>query len=337
MRCLSIYLTLLVTSQTLLFGQTKLSDLKSPFSRYIVSTKECSMVTHHSGSIILIPALAFDVDVSEVDFVTILYREIRTPAETLVHNIQMNIELVGKRYLVESNGMFEIYSMNEKDTIQVHEDRSIVVRMALQRQEVDVTMEGFKYNNSSSLWESYNKVQNLFLTESDDDLWGSSEVNSSGGAVGNVEVGFGAGWDDEWELDSVWARQESLREVAFQSMEIFDFGLYNYDKIISEEEYVPYVPTFVNEQNEEIKTDVYVIYEGLNTVIYFQEYNWKNSFTLIKGRKYSMFTLDNNGQIYKLNSYPELGMPESEIIFILQKEAPLPKDSNGLSDLIAVK
>ena len=289
---------------------------------------------HHSGSLIYIPSKAFAVDISKVDSVTILYREVRTPTQMLIHNINMITQLMGKTFYLESNGMFEIYCLNDKDTVQVHEDRSIVVRLAIASKELDVTMEGFRYNKENQNWDSYtNRIQNLFLNDKDDDLWGSGIVQTN---TENVEI-LEPGWDDEWVIDPAWARQDSLRNLAFQTMEIFDFGLYNYDRIINGEEFVPYVPQFVNQDNEPIKTDVYVVYEGLNTVIYFNEYNWAKDFTLIKNRKYSMFTVDEDGSIFKLNKYPELGAAGSSLTFVLEKKGVMPDSEADLSNLIGAR
>ncbi|MEQ8477930.1 hypothetical protein [Fulvivirga sp.] len=330
----SFLVAMVLCSISDLLAQNKLSNLKSPFSKYEVSTTECSKIMHHSGSLIYIPSNAFAVDVSKIDVVTLLYREVRTPSEMLIHNINMTTQLMGKTFYLESNGMFEIYCLNDLDTVQVHEDRSIVVRLALPSKEVDVTMEGFRYNEKEGLWDSYtNRIQPLFLNDKDDDLWGSGIVQSN---AENVEV-MEPGWDDEWVVDPAWARQDSLRNLAFQTMEIFDFGLYNYDRIINGEEFVPYVPQFVNQNNDSIKTDVYVVYEGLNTVIYFNEYNWAKDFTLIKNRKYSMFTVDKDGAIFKLNQYPELTAAGSTLTFMLEKKADLPKSADELSKLIGTR
>lgn len=327
-------LILVIYTNKLLYGQSKLSDLQAPFSKYKVSTTECSKIMHHSGSFIYIPSKAFDVDVSKVDHVTILYREVRTPTQMLIHDINMTTQLMGKTFYLESNGMFEIYCFNGEDTVQVHEDRSIVVRLAIASNEMDVTMEGFHYDDKNNRWDSYtNRIESLFLNESDDDLWGSGIVQDNSENVQMMEPG----WDDEWVVDPAWARQDSLRKLAFQTMEIFDFGLYNYDKIINGEEFVPYVPVFVDQDNSPIKTDVYVIYEGLNTVIYFSEYNWAQDFALIKDRKYNMFTVDADGVIFKLSKYPILTSAGSTLTFMLEKKAGLPKSADELSNLIGAK
>ncbi|QSE97245.1 hypothetical protein [Fulvivirga lutea] len=333
MKKIVLCLLALALVQSNLVAQNKLANLKSSFSEYRVSTINCAKIIHHSGSLIYIPSKAFEVDVNKVDSVSLLYREIRTPVQTAINGYRMTTELMGKTYQLESNGMFEIYCLNGSDTIQVHEDRSIVVRLAMERNEVDVMMEGYKYNSETNHWDSYtNRIQNLLLTEQDDDLWGSSIVETQSEA----EV-FEPGWDDEWFVDPAWARKDSLRQVAFQTMEIFDFGLYNYDKIITDEVFVPYVPEFVNGDNEPIKSEVYVIYKDLNTVIYFNEYNWKDDFTLIKDREYAMFTIGEEGEIFKLNDYPTLGEPESELTFKLELEGPVPNEANELSNLIGMR
>lgn len=252
--------------------------------------------------------------------------------DMIVHNINMVTELMDKPYYLESNGMFEIYSRHNSDTIEVHEDRSIVVRLAMRPKDIDVSMEGFKYNNETNLWDSYtDRLDHLFLDNNDSDLWGSGPTSQEGG-------GEFIGEEEAWVPDPNQVRQDSIRAVAFQAMEIFDFGFYNYDKIIQGEVFIPIVASFVDQKNDSLSSMVYVVYEDINSVFYYDEYDWRSGFSLIKDKAYKLFTLDKNGQLYNLRNYPVLSEEEDQkITFTLVNEGFIPDTKSKLSNLTGVR
>lgn len=323
---------LFLSASFLVNAQSSLKDLEEPFTKYRVSTTACSKIIHTSGSIIFIPDHAFAVNTEEVDSVDIFYREMRSPMDMIVHNINMVTELMDKPYYLESNGMFEIYSRHNSDTIEVHEDRSIVVRLAMRPKDIDVSMEGFKYNNETNLWDSYtDRLDHLFLDNNDSDLWGSGPTSQEGG-------GEFIGEEEAWVPDPNQVRQDSIRAVAFQAMEIFDFGFYNYDKIIQGEVFIPIVASFVDQKNDSLSSMVYVVYEDINSVFYYDEYDWRSGFSLIKDKAYKLFTLDKNGQLYNLRNYPVLSEEEDQkITFTLVNEGFIPDTKSKLSNLTGVR
>lgn len=290
------------------FGQDLRKTLETPFSKYRVSTKFCSKLTHSSGSIIFIPDNAFDIDANKVDSVDIYYREIRSPKDMIVHNIPMTFVLMNKSYFLESNGMFEIWCKSGEQEINIHEDRSIEVRFAIAPEEIDISMEGFQFNSDTRLWDSYtSQIGRIAINESDVDLWGSDAVGSEGDLI--LEDEFG----------ELWTVEDSLRKVAFQAMEIFDFGLYNYDKIISNETYVSVKASFIDSNQKNITSSVYVVYDEINSVFEYPEYNWDSNFSIIAGRNYKLISIDKDGTIYALNKFPDLNaIKETSYTFKLE-------------------
>lgn len=309
-------------------AQTILQNLKEPFTKYQVSTIACTRIVHPSGTIIFIPDLAFAVDTGEVPQVDLFYREMNGPVAMVVHEFNMVTELMNRQHHLESNGMFEIFATHGDDTVQVHEDRSIFVHYAMQPNNVDPLMEAFKYNVEHDRWDSYNRIASHFINASDDDLWGSTPASTSETSIEQSEEG-------EW-VETEMSPDTAIKNVAFQAMEIFEFGIFNYDKIISGEVYIPVVASFLGQKGNTLHSKVYIVYEGINSVFYFDEYTWKSDFFIIKDRAYSMFTIDKNGEIYKLRNYPELtGDQEQQITFKLINEGPIPDTKSKLSNTIA--
>lgn len=315
-------LIFLLLSSVILKAQNSLENLKEPFYTYTVSTTECSRIVHSSGTVIFIPDLAFQVDTEQVNFVQLLYREMKDPIDMLVNNYNMFIELMGKRYFLESSGMFEIFAKYGDDTIHIHEDRSIFVYFASKAESIDPLFEAFKYNFSKDLWDSYDRIGIRSINENDDNLWGSSPIRNEGSFL-----------EEEW-IDEELLVQDSLRKVAFQVMEIYDFGVYNYDKIIKGETYIPIIASFKDQNGNKVSSPVYVIYDEINSVFSFDQYSMEDFF-IIKDREYNMFALDKEGRIHKLMDYPEFTQnQDQQITFKLIDQGALPDSKGKLSYMI---
>ncbi|MDX1629892.1 MAG: hypothetical protein R3345_14390, partial [Fulvivirga sp.] len=268
-----------------------LKALEQPFTKYRVSTTQCTKLKHFTGSVIFVPDNAFALEgENRPDSVDLYYREMHSPLDMVIHDLSMVTQLMGRTFLLQSNGMFEIWAKHASDTIQIHENRSIEVRMAVKPTNLDPRMEGFRYDSESNTWASYaNRLGHLKVNTNDEDLWGSSPVQNT----------FST-WGDEELLD------DPVEREAFQALEIYDFGLYNYDRIIDGEEFVPVKAEFIAKNGSPVSSKIFVAYEELNSVIYFYPSQWENQFTLIKGRPYELFAISDQGNIFSLQQYPDL-------------------------------
>lgn len=310
------------------YGHAQISkdEFEIKFTKYTVSTKSCTKIVHITGSLIFIPEDAFALDPRNVvDSLDIYYREIRTPLDMIIQGIPMICYVAGKPFYLESNGMFEIWAKLKSDTINIHEDKSIEVRLAMQPAEVDYRMEGFKFDNNSNQWKSYtNRLNNSTVYNTDDDLWGSAPIQNDQFI--------------EEEVDPEWARQDSIRKVAFQAMEIFDFGLYNYDKIIDNETFISLKASFVNTDNKMLSSTIFIVYEEINSVFQYPPYNWENDFSIIENKSYSMFTIDKEGRISSLNNFPVLKeISGKEYEFKLETEEAAPESRQELAHLTGLR
>ncbi|MEL7004209.1 MAG: hypothetical protein AAFN93_15930 [Bacteroidota bacterium] len=329
-RKLSVLIALIIATH---FSVAQLfqKQLENPFSKYSVSTKTCTKLIHSTGSIIFIPDHAFGLGKGAgIDSVDIFYREIRTPLEMIAHDIPMTFNVMNKRYHLESSGMFEIWAMYGADTIGIHEDRSIEVRLAVAPQDLDIRTEGYSLKRGADNWESYTSRLGFNSIVDDDDLWGSNPVDEE--EIIEEDIFF------EDEEGTAWVASNSGRNVAFQAMEIFDFGFYNYDRIIEDQIYVKIEATFVDENAEAIKSPVYIVYDEINSVFEYPAYTWEDQFSLIKNMPYKLFSVDNDGKIMILKDFPNLNSAHNQsYTFELKTNEKVPNTKQELASITGLR
>lgn len=308
-------------------GQHVNKKFETIFTKYTVSTKTCTRIVHFSGSLIFIPENAFALNPKNaVDSVDIYYREIRSPLDMIVHDIPMVFSLAGKQVHLESNGMFEIWGKSKEDTILVHEDKSIEVRLATDEAKMNKRMEGYRFEPNKKLWTSYtNRLRNNQIDKTDDNLWGSSSEQNE-----DAEI-----WEEEDGSFSEWAREDSIRRVAFQAMEIFDFGLYNYDAVIDNETFISIKADFIDKATQKpLQATIYIVYDDINSVFYFPPYTWGEDFSIIQDKSYKLFSIDKEGQIARLYDFPVLKEIQNETFtFQLEGKGDTPNSKEELAKL----
>ncbi len=270
------------------------------FEQYKVPANQCYHFPTTSGSHVFVQEGAL---VSDNDTVLIHYRELLDPVDMVLHNVQMHIAFGADRFQLESSGMFEIYALDGEDTMTVQQGKRIMVQMGVDKIPPRDS-QGYKYNLTSDSWDAYKPIGTQTLVD-DDDLWGSSSLADEA-----VEV-----WDgDDFGWDGFSAYDSTRREI-FQSMEISEFGLFNYDKVLDGVEYQYIQAEFRDEANQTMKSTVYVVYEDINSVFYFPEYNWESKFFLIKDRAFKMFTIDADGAVSLLRNSDDLTPTTSDFTF----------------------
>jgi len=299
-------------------------NFETPFTKYRVSTKTCTKITHFTGSLIFIPDDAFTFSTDNYpDSVNLYFREIHSPLEMIVNNIQMQIDLAGRKYNLESNGMFEVWALWENDTLSLNEDKTIEVRMAMSPEKLNLAMEGFIYDNSSASWDSYNQLNANTVNSFDDEFWGSS-------AISNDPIMI-----EEGEL--LLTKEDSIRKIVFQAMAIYEFGLFNYDMLIAGETFVKVKANFSYKQTP-LKSTIYVVYDDLNSVFNYAVNQWETEFALIQDRKYKLFTINEKGQVFSLSKFPILDEIGDDIYeFALISDESIPVNLAELSKLTGIQ
>lgn len=278
------FICLIVLSTTVL---NNLSAQK--FESFTLSSSNCGKITSSTGSIIYIEDQAFD---ASSDSVSILYREIRTPAEMLANKLNMHMSLGGDRLQLVSTGMFEIYALDKSDTLPLLPDKRISVSMAIDTLP-STRQDAYYYHFDEESWmPTSSKVVNKAL-QNDTELWGSGTVEEP------MEQWYDGFENFEFDFsDSVYLEQEAKRIAAFQQMEITSMGLHNYDYLLTDETYLYLAASFQKEDGASITSTAYVVYEDLNTVFSFPAYTWNEGFYLIKDRAYKLFAVDESGAVW---------------------------------------
>jgi hypothetical protein len=296
------------------------SKFQKPFSEYTVNPDSCIRIEHTSGSLIFIESKAIQ---TSKKVVKVVYREFLTPLDMIAHGINMTTTIAGKRFALESSGMFEIYALDGPDTLRFDPEKRMEVRLAGKKALPGT--EGFKYDPQRNDWDNFtNLIESREVTE-DDNLWGSSIVQEEM-MVENMDDPF-----------SSMIKADTVMEQVFQAMEIDEFGMYNYDRIIEGLDYIYLKPSFVT-GTKALNTTIYVVYDDINSVFYFPESTWENDFFLIQGKAYKMFTFSSSGQVYLLNTYPDVQTLRGSVwTFNLVEKKEKPSDRASLSALIGVQ
>lgn len=303
---------------SLLFSQ----KFQNTFSKYEINIDSCSRIEHASGSLIFIENNAFD---TENETVFIHYREMRTPLEMIMNNLQMHVEIAGQKFPLESLGMFEIYALDGEDTLDLVQGKRMEVRMNIDPEIKSYGVEGFQYDHTGNHWTPYtNQVGRIGIMD-DDELWGSSSVSNE--EISEIEeFSFGGGFSSE----------DPYVENAFIATGISDFGLFNYDRILEGLDYVSIKPRFSINKATPVSSTIYVVYDNINTVFYFPEDTWEEDFFLIKGQSYKLFTFPEKENVSFLSDFPDL-VKDAEVLFNLEESVEIPDNKEELSRIVGIR
>lgn len=286
------------------FGQTT--------HRFKVQAQACEKLVTSEGSVLFIEADAFD---TTSDTVEISYTEYRSVVDMVLHDIRMHMALGPDRLQLESTGMFSIEAHENGTPVKLKKNKRIAVQMALDTKPKWLT-QAYQYNSTRQSWRMYNaEVRNMNVAD-DEELWRSTSVSVSdevGAAWEDPE-----GWADPFGSEIDQADEELCKEI-FQMMEIDEFGLYNYDRMIDGVSYEYVTPLFVDSQGKPINSMVYMVYEGINSVFYFPQYTWDAQFFTIVGVDYQLFTIV-EGEVYVASGKP--AATAKGVTYVLNKVKP---------------
>lgn len=289
-----------------LFSQ---QDLSTKFSSFNYKPKQCNSFVYQTGSIIVIPEEAFVTEqgiACEGDIV-VRYREIHHPSQMIANNLNMaTVDAKGKRKMLESAGMFEIEAIclasNKK--LNLKKGKKIDVYFKSFNPVADVVLWQYSYKNR--LWNrkkqpvtdlAANKVAN------DAEEWGGERipVQQQGGFYDGDEVYMTPEQYKKYlaEMKEL-ERRDSLRKEVFKSIQIDEMGLFNCDRIISEDESIPLIALFDTPSETKIEK-IYIVYRGLNSVIYhYINKNEPLNVSLLKRNDIEIIALDENSTLYQV-------------------------------------
>ena len=274
-----------------------------PFTKFSINQESCNGLQHKSGSRIYIPdncLIHQDGSICK-HLISIEYRELNNAVDIVISNTTMNFTDGSGNHNLESGGMFEIYASCILGNLKIAKNKQLNIRYASENN-ID-NLEAFIYDRNKSIWlKKDSKIQDFGVDENKKDsesLWGSpapppfTQFND---------------WDGEWMEGDDWAEfdtqeyrefQKKKTEI-FKSMNIDEFGLYNYDRILKEKDRIPIIASFNVDNKEGLVNLVYVVYDGINSVLYFNKDDWKNTFALLPKSSYTIFAISKDGRVAKL-------------------------------------
>jgi hypothetical protein len=269
-----------------------------PYQTFTYSQTACSNYRSNSGSQIFIPEHAFVARDGQVcrDTITIRYREFHSQADIVIGSIPMDF-LQGKNAShLESAGMFEIYADCDGTEMKLATGKKLQVRFA-SRQKMD-GLNAFYFDNGWQLLPM--PVIDMSFDPGDKyntTLWGESppQVNING-------IPLREEWlEGDWVgiEDPYYALPETKTEpVIFMGMDIAQMGLFNYDRILNEEQSIPFVVDFkIKGEKISLDSKIYVTYSGLNTVVYYTPEEWDKKFSLLPRKDIKIFCMLKDGRV----------------------------------------
>lgn len=331
------YSALLLFFQSIVLISTALENI--PFTEYLYRNKDCFSIKHTSGSLIFIPENAFVPAVSGA--ITIKYRELHSKVDMLQAGIEMFCEVNGKRRMLESAGMFEIYAESAGKQLELAPGKTIQVRMQCKQNLPD--LESFVYDKAKKSWDktgtpvmnfSYKKNSN---SKDNPAVWGSTSRNSPP-VIMKDSIGEPI-WDSVGNMGLVGGildgSYDPLPDAIINGMNIKKMGLYNYDRLYHDEKAIPIFASFKLSSGEVVK-EAFVAYKDINSLIHYYEDDFKERFVLLPVKGISIFCIlkDSSIAIMDQKMLDELDIPSlkgKEYEFILVKQPAKPKSSNELA------
>lgn len=255
-------------------------NLETAFTTYKIPPKDCVGIQHFSGSRIFIPESAFNLkNVNNGDSLTLYYREFFDPIDFLVNKLDLHYQ---NSFMI-SGGMFELFVKLENKIVPLNMFKEIRVEFIKKNDEP--LFNNFKYNQDSG-WDKLTD----YNEDVDTDDWGNN-TNSI---------------DTVWQINPITFIDEQViifsgpDNPLFQTMSITSYGLFNYDYIIKDKNAIPLIVDFELNNTKYIST-VFVIYENMNSLIYYSQSDFKENFRLLSDKSFSIFAISNNNKIAKWN------------------------------------
>lgn len=260
------------------------------FKSFTLDNSKCNKIITKSGSIIKIPANAFGSEISKID---IKYREYHTLEDILRDSISMLSKVGNDLKILETGGMFEIKAFNEGKELILQGDAKIEVTFAARKNFENLQV--FIYENNN--WVLTNKS-----------FKNQNAINDSTGTKptsGKYTFMWACDCDDEAAsmglTEQQFQLQERMNNIVFRTLEIDKMGLYNYDRILDENNIILVNVNFVLKgSKEKFKRKVFCIHNKFNTVTY--HYTGLNSpLAYSQEGKLTFFTIIDENTILKVS------------------------------------
>lgn len=332
------------------------------FAIFKISSQNCNGFVYRSGSRIYVPTEAFVSSDGRVykGEITLLYREFHDALDIVIAGISMRYKNGKKEHILESVGMFEIYAEAEGNPLSLAPGKTIQVRFASRSNRPGA--DAYQYDFNKGLWirrKDY-VVSDSPVTPSEETnrLWGSSPLQPR--QQDNMAEEVYDDWDSEWgwsdrrdatttpasnnrlTLDD-YSSSQLTQMATFKIMNIDQMGLFNYDFILNDSESIPISASFsILKSQQKVQQRIYVIYEGINTAVYYLPHEWTGKFALLPRKGIKIFSVTDNGKVlvYEGNELePDniYRLKNKKFSFYLSEENLIPNTKEELAELLGLE
>lgn len=253
----------------------------------------CGVFTTQTGSVVCIPenALVDDNGQPVRGKVAIRYRELHTPLQMILAGVEMRAKNGSSTVQLVSSGMFELEASQNGRPIKLRKGKQASVRFRTFFPQDNNIL--YRYDDKAQLWDGLqNPVQQMIVPEEMPTTtavaWGGDVTPAEGdGGEWDTEGQGGQTWSENWDgnwdgewgepvdTTSEWYQRNKVRNQYFLQTGIDEFGLYNYDKPVDENEVIRVLAKVQLPDNQGLLFDkagpegnLYLVFENLNTVLH---------------------------------------------------------------------
>ena len=297
---------------------------------FSMNGNECRIFTTKGNSRIIVPPNCFNLNgVPYSGPVKISFKEYKDQVDFILGGLTLRYEINGKLKSLQSGGMFEIIittADKKSKSLTYSPNKKVTVKFAVDPKFDVAGLEPFYFDNKTGKWIKttrfgQTKEGNTIVSDKPADLWqddprllefNSQQNDDLPGDADCYTISIPDRQNPDIFIDTVICpnpgnpldnRYNSyLSDQAFKTMQIDQMGLYNFDKIFNEENSIP---MFVKLKTKDGKSldltgKLYVVYKNSNSVIYYNKTDLDSSFSLIPRNDIKIFTLNEDGSIYKV-------------------------------------
>ncbi len=263
-----------------LFTQNNALGINLKYEIYPLNPNQCgTFVYNRSGSTICVPPNSLErADNKPLTDVKIYYREFHNAEDIVAGDISMNAMIDGKIKTLETVGMFDIQAFDGQTPLRIKAGQKIQVRMGSMTEKTN-GVRFFKYNPDKRIW-------NLLPND--------KSINELPTSEDNVPFENVSEWN---EGEDAYAWNNDFVAKLYRTAGIQEFGMHNYDYIHNCPDPIMMQAKFESSKKYP-NVSVYVVYEGVNTVIYFTPDTTmtvaKETFYIENGKKFKILVVSND-------------------------------------------
>lgn len=291
---------------------------------------ECKIFTTSGNSRIIVPDYCFTLAGKPYNGpVTIAFKEYKDQIDFILGGLSLRYEINGSLKTLQSGGMFEIdikTNTEPPQSLKFAPNKKATVKFAIDPKFDVAGLEPFFFDPATKRWVKTTRFgksreSNQPVSDKNSDLWQDdpqivkfADRPTSDEPDGDVECYTISVVDPKNpllfidtvicpgnynSLDNKYSNY--LSNQAYKTMQIDQMGLFNYDKIMNDENNVPMFVNLVTKDGKafELSDRLYVIYKLTNSVIYYYKSDLAG-FSLLARPDITIFSYNTDGTISRV-------------------------------------